>query len=239
MRATTVPRLWFFLILGLFVCSVGFNIYYLREQRNHFRVVQVFDGDSFLLADGRRIRLLSVDAPERGRCMADEARNQLTALLLGRVVRIKDLVIDSYGRTLANVIVEPTLFEWGTYVFGRFQSLFSHTSYAPMGYINGVMIREGLAQNIHVGTNYNTVLDDYGETAKSMQLGIYSSACRQMTAPTSCTIKGNIRAGVRQYYLPICKYYVQTIVDLSYGDQWFCTEVEAIQAGFEKAERCE
>lgn len=96
-----VPVFIVFLILSLAGNGYGF---YRIWQGN--RVTAVPDGDSIDLADGRRIRLLALDAPERGRCMADDAKAGLTALVLGRHVRLKNTVKDSFGRTLAIVIIE-------------------------------------------------------------------------------------------------------------------------------------
>ncbi|OGK12986.1 hypothetical protein A3C98_03275 [Candidatus Roizmanbacteria bacterium RIFCSPHIGHO2_02_FULL_37_15] len=61
------------------------------------------DGDSFDLKDGRRIRLLSLDAPEKNRCFYPESRERLKSLILNKKVRLKDVLTDDYGRNLANV----------------------------------------------------------------------------------------------------------------------------------------
>lgn len=72
-------------------------------------VAHVIDGDTIELVDGRRIRLVQIDTPERGReCYGDEA-SALTRRLLppGTEVRIEqDTALDqadSFGRRLAYV----------------------------------------------------------------------------------------------------------------------------------------
>ena len=49
-------------------------------------------------------------------------------------------------------------------------------------------------------------------------------------------IKGNMdsRTGARIYYLPGNLFYSTTVIDEAQGDMWFCTEEEAIAAGWQK-----
>jgi hypothetical protein len=52
-------------------------------------------------------------------------------------------------------------------------------------------------------------------------------------------IKGNISSsGEKIYHLPGCDYYNQTVVDESKGEKWFCSEAEALAAGWRKAKNC-
>lgn len=55
-----------------------------------------------------------------------------------------------------------------------------------------------------------------------------------------CLIKGNIgyNTGEKIYHLPGCEYYDATTIDERYGEKWFCTEKEAINAGWRKAYTC-
>jgi micrococcal nuclease len=72
-------------------------------------VAHVIDGDTIELVDGRRIRLVQIDTPERGReCYGDEASAHTRRLLPpGTEVRIEqDAALDqadSFGRRLAYV----------------------------------------------------------------------------------------------------------------------------------------
>ncbi len=168
---------------------------------NRWFVVSVPDGDSLQLKDGRRIRLLGIDAPEKGRCLSQEARELLGYLAKGKHVILKDIQTDDYGRVLANVFVGK---KW----------------------VNGVMVQEGMARG------------ESSAYANEHKLGIYSETCRKTVPPKGCGIKGNIREGKSVYYLPICKYYNQVIVDEAFGDQWFCKELEAKEAGFTFAPSC-
>src|SRR3989344_7590476 len=110
-----------FLLVVILATSLFGNIIQLRSNLERNRVVTVVDGDSFTTSDGRRIRLLGIDAPERSRCMHSEARLKLSSLVEGKRVTLSDVINDDYGRILANVWLDDTL-------------------------VNEVMVREGFAR---------------------------------------------------------------------------------------------
>lgn len=66
-------------------------------------VVGVIDGDTVELEDGRRVRLIGIDTPERGDLYSDSATNLTTRLCLNKRIRMEfdSDKIDRYGRTLA------------------------------------------------------------------------------------------------------------------------------------------
>lgn len=53
----------------------------------------------------------------------------------------------------------------------------------------------------------------------------------------TCIIKGNIsfETGERIYHVPGQEYYEATRINLAQGEMWFCSEEEAIAAGWRKA----
>jgi hypothetical protein len=52
----------------------------------------------------------------------------------------------------------------------------------------------------------------------------------------SCEIKGNISAsGERIYHVPGQQYYSQTVVSVTKGERWFCSEQEAREGGWRKS----
>lgn len=201
------------ILVTFFLFSLGVNVYFFISNRQKYTVTSVPDGDSLDLASGQRIRLLGLDAPERGRCMSVEARSALEMMTKGRQVRLSDTVTDDYGRTLANVFVGNTL-------------------------VNNEMVKRGLAK-FHSGKNtqYDKIQPSH-EEAKREKRGIYSDLCRSTDPTTPCTIKGNIRDGKKYYYPPACKQYKQVIIDKSFGDTWFCSPDEATAAGFLKSPVC-
>jgi|GEM_PF-3437483 len=59
-------------------------------------------------------------------------------------------------------------------------------------------------------------------------------------ANDSCEIKGNISSKQEKiYHVPGCGSYNQTKIDEAAGEQWFCSEQEAVDAGWRKAENCD
>jgi hypothetical protein len=54
-----------------------------------------------------------------------------------------------------------------------------------------------------------------------------------------CLIKGNIGSkGERIYHPPGCKYYAATVIDPKRGERWFCSEAEAVAAGWRRTKVC-
>ncbi len=221
-----LPRKIIYLMLGFALLSILLNVILIYQSFERNRVIKVVDGDSFQTKDGRRIRLLGIDAPEKDMCFGEEAGEKLNELLLGKRVRLKHAVTDDYGRILAIVIVED-FDTWIKYLQRKTDPL-----------VNRVMVREGLARFGHAKGEYYDELLKAERTAKTNQKGIYSAACRTSSA-TNCLIKGNIRGGKKVYHLPNCPNYQETIIDESFGDRWFCKEEEAQQAGFQKASGCD
>lgn len=71
-------------------------------------VDRIIDGDTLVIQDGRHVRLLGVDTPEKGQCWAKEATTALTTLTPpGTTVTLTpdptQASLDKYGRTLAYV----------------------------------------------------------------------------------------------------------------------------------------
>jgi micrococcal nuclease len=219
-RNTTILLLSVLLSLSLLTNGL---LLYQNWHRN--MVIAVPDGDSLDLTSGQRVRLLGLDAPERGKCAAESARNFLKSTVLHHHVTLKNTVTDDYGRTLANVFVS------------RFPEFEAHQF--RESFLNLSLISHGFARYESVGSPYAVQLKNAQTTAKANKLGIWSEICHQTNPPNSnCTIKGNVRDGKKTYLLSGCKNYGQTIIDTSYGDQWFCTENEAQTAGFSKASGC-
>jgi micrococcal nuclease len=97
-------------LLVIAALAVGAFVLLTRDSAAEGAVVaQVIDGDTIELVDGRRIRLVQIDTPERGdECYGDEAAGLTRRLLpAGTQVRIEqDPTLDqadSFGRRLAYV----------------------------------------------------------------------------------------------------------------------------------------
>ena len=211
-RNITPSGLGYFVLILVLLASLIPNPLQARIRTADNSALRVVDGDSFDLKDGRRIRLLSVDAPERDRCLYSESRERLKDLVLDKKVQLKNIVTDDYGRVLADIFVNDIL-------------------------VNKIMLMEGLARFTYTGKNYED-LKAINLTAKNLKLGIYSPLCRTSSTDANCRIKANYNHGKKFYFTPQCRNYEQVIVDESFGDKWFCSEKEVIQEGFKKAKGC-
>ncbi len=56
-------------------------------------------------------------------------------------------------------------------------------------------------------------------------------------APEGCPIKGAVKGGNRVYVLPWATEYARIRVSARRGERWFCSEAEAVAAGFRSAAR--
>ena len=62
------------------------------------------------------------------------------------------------------------------------------------------------------------------------------ACCASAFAQPGCVIKGNISSsGERIYHVPGQRYYDKTLINEHQGERWFCTEQEAMAAGWRKA----
>jgi micrococcal nuclease len=100
------------------------------------KVVRVDDGDTVQLLDGRRVRYIGIDSPERGEpgkgeFLAEEASRFNRALVLGREVRLELEAEerDRFGRLLAQVYLKDGL------------------------WVNQALVREGLAHVLYQAPN--------------------------------------------------------------------------------------
>jgi len=75
------------------------------------RVVAVSDGDTIkVLAADRveyQVRLLGIDAPERGQPFGNASRKHLASMIAGQEVLVESTRKDQYGRILGTVWVQP------------------------------------------------------------------------------------------------------------------------------------
>ncbi len=181
-----------------------------------YRAMRVIDGDTFETEERQLIRLTGVDAPEMANCDGPEAKTTLEKLILNKNLYIKEIYRDSNNRLLGHV-------------------------YNDQGLVSEQMVHLGMAYYSANGLNDPDLLKA-ADFARKAKLGIYSPKCTQETNPNSktCVIKGNQVLGTTQktYHFPGCGQYTNTVVELYKGDQWFCTEKEAQQAGFTKGSDC-
>lgn len=106
--------------------------------------------------------------------------------------------------------------------------------------VNEYLIKYGFAGSQGHGQSESEKMNKANAYAHQNNLGIYSPQCYQITPPNpKCTIKGNIKDdNSKVYFREDCKNYDQTIVQKYKGENWFCSEAEAVSAGFSKSINC-
>jgi micrococcal nuclease len=200
--------------------SLILNIFFYQENKRlnpGIEVIGVVDGDTLVLEGKVRLRLRQMDAPELEYCLGQEAKERLEELVMGKKVVLEERILDQKGRPMALVYVNGKL-------------------------INEIMIEEGWGEYHSDSTSKREELKKAGEKAREEKRGIFSPECRQTenTKNPECVIKGNIdpSGGEKRYYFPGCVQYKTTVVEKNVGEEWFCTEKEAQEAGYVKSERC-
>lgn len=186
----------------------------------------IVDGDTIII-DNNAIRLEGIDAPEAGqKCnkasrrkwsCGKEAVKVITNIIDGKTVRFKSVGTDDFNRTIATCYVGDTN-------------------------INATMVRLGYAWAFR---KYSTNYIEDEEFAKKQNKGIWQAKTETawdyraqrwkvavQVAPKGCPIKGNISSNGRIYHTPWSPWYKRTRINLKNGERWFCSEFEAIKAGW-------
>lgn len=209
-------------------------------------VTRVIDGDTIELENGQRVRYIGIDTPETVdprkpvQCFGIEASNKNKQLVERKRVRLeKDITdTDKYGRLLRYV-------------------------YTDNAFINLILVQEGFAHSYTYppDVKYQNEFVGAERMAREQKKGLWESCPVTLPAPSpiptpqpaptpiptptpipptsSCVIKGNISSsGEKIYHVPGCGNYNVTKIDEARGERWFCTESEALGAGWRKALNC-
>jgi micrococcal nuclease len=179
-------------------------------------VLEVLDGDTFVLPGKQRVRLMRVQAPEIENCGGKEAKSRLEELVLGKEVTLKGVIVGGFGRLVAFVYVEDIL-------------------------VNEVMLKEGLVGYLGVSPDQPMSLQPAIDYARENKVGIYGEECLPINPPSpECLIKGNVAQDDSRkiFHFPGCSGYDRIKVERYWGDDWFCAEEEAKKAGFTKSKNC-
>lgn len=193
-----------------------------------YTVTGVSDGDTIrVVVKGRteRVRLIGIDAPELAhdgapaQCHARAATRQMRKLVKGKRVRLardsSQANRDAYGRLLRYVYTAK-----GGRDVGRTLVAGGHgREYTFKG-------RRYQHRSSHLRAQ---------RSAERAGRGLWG-ACGT-PAPTSCAIKGNISyEGERIYHVPGQQYYDVTGIDTARGERWFCSESDAVAAGWRRSQ---
>jgi endonuclease YncB( thermonuclease family) len=118
-----------------------------------FRVKQVYDGDTVLLEDGRKVRYLGINSPEFLEPFFLKAKRLNESLVLRKKIRLEfdQERMDAYNRLLAYVYIGDQM-------------------------VNARMVGEGLAHAFFIGPNrkYQSLLLQTQAEAKQRKAGMWS-----------------------------------------------------------------
>lgn len=186
--------------------------------------VRVMDGDTLEL-NGTIYRLNGIDAPEHGQTCGDwncgaDATEALVDIVKGRDISCDPISEDGYGRVIA-------------------------ICYADGRDIAAEMIDKGLAWAF---LRYSDDYETQELVSKEKAIGVFSddfpppwefraerwrlAETEEQQAPPGCPIKGNISRNGHIYHAPWSPWYSRTRINTSKGERWFCSEAEAIAAGW-------
>jgi endonuclease YncB( thermonuclease family) len=189
--------------------------------------VRVVDGDTIEIG-GTIHRIHGIDAPEAGQTCARTgggrwpcgrtAIDMLTRIVRSGPVRCEKQGTDSYGRALS----------------------VCSTGGSDIG---AMMVDLGLAWSFR---KYAHDYDGLEDAAHGDGRGIWQAETEAPWAyrarrwaesidsgPPGCPIKGNVnRDGMRIYHAPWSPWWAKTSIDVRKGERWFCSEGEALAAGW-------
>jgi endonuclease YncB( thermonuclease family) len=199
---------------------------------------RAIDGDTITVGIVR-VRLEGIDAPELdqtcgrgtlgkwllgGWSCGKAAASALSRLVDGQTVRCDSRGKDAYGRVLGVCSVHDLD-------------------------INAHLVREGLAWAF---VKYSQRYVAAENEARAAKRGVWqgeakpawvwraerwqgAQAERRADGPTQCVIKGNITRSGHIYHMPWDRWYDKTRVETAKGERWFCSEAEALAAGWRPA----
>lgn len=190
-------------------------------------VTSVVDGDTLKVRLGgvtERIRVIGIDTPELrgGECYAQQASSRMQSLVQSKKVRlVRDRTQDDRDR------------------YGR---LLRHVQLADGRQVAKLLIAGGFGDEYTYDRAYagQAAYRAAENAARKAGKGIWSSGCLAppSAAPGKCVIKGNIASdGEKIYHLPGQQFYTVTKITESKGERWFCSESDAVAAGWRKSKR--
>jgi len=190
---------------------------------------EIVDGDTIKVGS-IPVRLDGIDAPEdRQTCerggnsyaCGKQATKALANLIAGQPVQCEIERRDTYGRALGICTVANTELN-GSMVRGGWALAF-------VKYSDRYAADQAEAEKAKVGIWAGSFIKPW-----DWRLGEAETAQKAR----ACAIKGNINAnGEHIYHLPFQHFYSRVTIDERNGERWFCSEKEALEAGWRRALR--
>lgn len=202
---------------------------------------RVVDGDT-IVVQGVRVRLEGIDAPELEQSCA-RANGGLRLWGFGRTWRCGQEAAGHVERLVRERTVHCA--SRGTDAFGRMLGACAVEGLE----INADLVRQGLAWAF---VKYSQRYVAVEAEAREARRGIWQAETkpawdwraerwqaahgeRRNDGPAGCLIKGNISRGAHIYHMPWDRFYDRTRIEAAKGERWFCSEAEAVAAGWRPA----
>jgi endonuclease YncB( thermonuclease family) len=196
---------------------------------------RVIDGDTLALGE-IKVRLHGIDAPEmaqtcndmRGHAWAcgEWSRAVLKRLAVGPVTCVQT-DMDRYGRVVARCYSKELDLNQAMVAKG---AAFAYAEYSKDYVATENQARESSAGLWRAGVQKP---DAYRAGKRAQSQG--KQAALTEVAPQGCAIKGNISKSGRLYHVPGSRWYTRTRVNTAQGEHWFCSEQQALNAGWRAA----
>jgi len=217
---------------------------FIESNEGLVKVIRVIDGDTIEIEGGERVRYIGIDTPETVdprkpvQCFGVEAFNKNKELVEGKMVRLRKDITDrdKYNRLLRYVWVGDAFINLELVKQGFAYSY----SYPPdVKYQDQFVKAQQEARESKRGLWNSCPAQDQSATSIVTPVQTDNSTWQENNSNDSCLIKGNISSsGEKIYHLPGCGSYEKTKIDEARGEKWFCTESEALNAGWRKALNC-
>jgi endonuclease YncB( thermonuclease family) len=183
--------------------------------------LKVVDGDTLKL-NSTTYRLNGIDAPEHGQKCGDwpcgkEATAHLAELASDKSVQCDPITRDGYGRTIATCYADGT--DLGAAMVSSGQA------WAFVKYSKAYVNQQAQAKRARLGVWQGVYQPPWDYRAQRWKVA-------EQEAPEGCPIKGNISRNGKIYHAPWSPWYSRTKVSEARGERWFCSEAEAIRAGW-------
>lgn len=190
--------------------------------------IRVIDADTVDVGE-TRVRLHAIDAPEQDQlCQTEQgadfacgtwATEQVVDAFGGQHAVCHQVDMDRYGRVVAKCAVQGV--DMGKHIV-REGWAFAYRRYGPdydleekAAYVAG--------RGLHAFQ-----LQPPAEFRQAQAKG-------HARLHPSCAIKGNISDHGRVFHVPGQKFYQRTKIHEASGERWFCSETEALRAGWRAA----
>jgi len=210
--------LFYIILLGLATATTA------AEVRG---IARVIDGDT-IEVQSTVIRLYGIDAAEDGQSCTDSAgktyscgkhAEKILSALLQQPVICVGKNYDQYNRLIG--VCQSNNIEINS------QMVYMGWALAYRKYSLDYIQEEKKAKDEHRG-----MWAGHFDTPSDYRASKWKAAVTQSDRP-GCPIKGNInRKGQHIYHAPWSRSYSRTNINTKKGERWFCTEAEALQAGW-------